>query len=267
MGVGGRTDSKSSSSNNTVTPTFGGGGGGGSGAYMFTGDNPTAAGAGGGGGAAVLNKPIYVTPGDTGSIIIGRGGTGGSESSSATPSTINGGDGRSTAIIFSDGSAFRPNVSLPGGKGGTFSATDYASTGGAAGGDGGGKGGNGRYTNGSASGNEESGGAGIVGAVTEAEGHAGTGGGSLGVGGRTDSKSSSSNNTVTPTFGGGGGGGDQQSSSYSLSGQDGADGYMLISFVEIDPSEIVAATSTASALTYTEPQLMNEYSKGVETIG
>lgn len=244
-----------------------GGGGGGSGAYMYRGNNPTAAGAGGGGGAAVLNKPIYVTPGDTGSIIIGRGGSGGNKSTSASSSVINGGDGRSTGLIFSDGSALRPNLSLPGGKGGTFSKTDYTSTGGAAGGDGGGKGGNGRYTNGSASGNEESGEAGIVGAVTEAEGRAGTGGGSLGVGGRTDSYQNASDNIVTPTFGGGGGGGDQQSSSYSLDGQDGADGYMLISFVEIDPSEIVPASSAASTLTYTEPQLMNEYSKGVESIG
>lgn len=89
----------------------------------------------------------------------------------------------------------------------------------------------------------------------------------MGVGGRTVSLQSGADNTVTPTFGGGGGGGDQPSSSYALDGQDGADGYMLISFVEIDPSEIVAATSTASTLTYTEPQLMNEYSKGVETIG
>lgn len=89
----------------------------------------------------------------------------------------------------------------------------------------------------------------------------------MGVGGKTDSFQGSADDTVEPTFGGGGGGGDQQSSNYSLGGQDGADGYMLISFVEIDPSEIAAATSTASTLTYTEPQLMNEYSKGVETIG
>lgn len=100
--------------------------------------------------------------------------------------------------------------------------------------------------------------------------YGGGGGGSLGNGGIQGRSLGSDDGEASPTFGGGGSGGNARQSNSSgqmNKGQNGANGYMLISFVEIDPSEIVAAVSTASALTYTETQLMAQYTKGVESLG
>ena len=255
-----------------VTACGGGGGGGGCLGDIYT--RPRGSGGGGGGGAAVFNRPVYVTPGDTASIIIGRGGSGG-QSSISTSVVKDGGDGRSTALIMGDATALRPTLSLPGGNGGSAGNGTKAAAGGAAGASGGGNGGNGYLYKDDRNTYARKGSDGIIGkggGVSEMnhQDYGGGGGGSLGNGGIQGRSLGSDEGEASPTFGGGGSGGNatQNNASGQMNkGQDGADGYMLISFVEIDPSEIVAATSTASALTYTEPQLMNEYSKGVETIG
>lgn len=249
-----------------VTACAGGGGGGGR--YGDTINGMRIGGSGGGGGMAIMNHPVSVTAGEQISIIIGRGGTAGDSSGSSISSVTSGGDGRSTALLRENDSPFSPAISLAGGKGGTFEEISggYESTGGAAGGAGGGAGGDGRNYNGSTNIYATNGAAGLIGEGGKADqNNYGGGGGSLGNGGGQGSSGSSYYPTITPTYGGGGAGGAPVNSSGQVrDAQEGADGYMLISFVEITEADIVPASSAAS---YTADTLMVAYKEGVESIG
>ncbi|WP_278898487.1 glycine-rich domain-containing protein [Roseburia hominis] len=248
-----------------VTACAGGGGGGGR--FGDTDDNTRIGGSGGGGGMAIMNHPVIVTAGEQLSIIVGRGGTAGRSSGSSISSVTSGGDGESTALTRENDSFSSPTISLAGGKGGTFAqvAGGYESNGGAAGGVGGGAGGDGRNYNGSTNIYAKNGSDGLIGKGGEADqNYYGGGGGSLGNGGG-GSDSSSYYPKINPTYGGGGGGGGPINSYGQVrNAQEGADGYMLISFVEITEADIVPASSVTS---YTETELMSAYREGVESIG
>ena len=235
-----------------------GAGGGGSGAAESQYADIQYGGGGGGGGQAISNYERFVSPGDVIQITVGQGGAGGINADADAPQNVgNGGDGRDTII--------GDFLTLKGGKGGTFGAISggYLGSGGAAGGTGGGAGGDGGDTNSSTSAtNGQNGSSGLFGTGGDANNDGGGGGGSIGKGGKIDSVN---NRQVSPTRGGGGAGAGRSSRNHnSRDGQSGADGYVRISAIRINESDY---TSTASALTYTEPQLMNEYSKGVESIG
>ena len=205
-----------------VSAAAGGGGGGGcnynSGGY----------GGGGGGGAAVFNRAIFVEPGERISITVGSGGVGGTYASSGTAKT--GADGGNT--IF--GSYF----TLLGGKGGTGASGTKGGNGGAAGGEGGGVGGT--YTETSTPQ------PGITGPVAPTDSgtyyHFG-GGGSLGTGGYFGRDI----DDTSPLNGGGGSGGNYNTGSdSSLNGQDGANGVVFITAVQITEKQANATSLPSS---------------------
>lgn len=187
----------------------GGGGGGGNGSDMLTGYISAGGGGGGGGGGAAIQKQRYtVTPGQTISITVGRGGTAGN----AGTSTVIG-----SLITLAGGSAgFSTVDSKQEGKGGISGGS-----GGGAGGDGGE--GNGTYfgskgkngTNGISPGGMAGTASVNTGGSVIGGGPGGGGGGSLGLGGNGgkggDSPSigtqTDGGNGSPGTQGGGGGGG------------------------------------------------------------
>ena len=174
----------------TAAGAGGGGGSGGWGRSDYKEHN--AGGGGGGGGAAVSLQKINKNVGTKINITIGKGGTGGTYSTSGFwyNDGSDGGAGGSTIV--------EGVITLPGGNAGGGS-TSNGGVGGAPGGSGGGYGGNGGpYTGKGYDGN-----AGILGAGGKTNGSnssGGGGGGSIGNGGSCDSSNSGVN-------GGGGAGG------------------------------------------------------------
>lgn len=227
-----------------VSAAAGGGGGGGcnynSGGY----------GGGGGGGAAVFNRAIFVEPGEQISITVGAGGAGGEYVGSGTGETgANGGN-----TIF--GSYF----TLLGGKGGTGASGTKGGNGGAAGGEGGGVGGT--YTDASTPQ------PGITGPVAPTDSgtyyHFG-GGGSLGTGGYLGQDI----DDTSPLNGGGGSGGNYATgSSSSRNGQDGANGVVFITAVQITEKQANATrlSSSTSVIKNIQRGVINSNSSGENTI-
>ena len=229
-----------------VSAAAGGGGGGGcnynSGGY----------GGGGGGGAAVFNRVIFAEPGERISITVGSGGAGGAYAGSGTAKA--GADGKNT--IF--GSYF----TLLGGKGGTGASGTIGGNGGAAGGEGGGVGGT--YTDTSTPQ------PGITGPVAPTDSgtyyHFG-GGGSLGTGGYFSTERDIGD--TSPLNGGGGSGGNYATgSSPSRSGQDGANGVVFITAVQITEKQANATSlpSSTGVIKNIQRGVISSYSSGTYEI-
>lgn len=227
-----------------VSAAAGGGGGGGcnygSGGY----------GGGGGGGAAVFNRAIFAESGEQISITVGSGGVGGTYASSGTAKT--GADGGNT--IF--GSYF----TLLGGKGGTGASETKGGNGGAAGGEGGGVGGT--YTNTST---PQPGITGPVAPTDSGAYHHFGGGGSLGTGGYLGQDI----DDTSPLNGGGGSGGNYNtSSSFSRNGQDGANGVVFITAVQITEKQANATRvpSSTGVIKNIQRGAISSYSSGTYKI-
>ena len=237
----------------------GGGGGGSAGRRnnpfsQYSNDNP-AGGAGGGGGGLSYKNNISVTPGETLTVQIGNGGSGGN---GPTSGGSNGGDtklmrGGTVLCHASGGSAGQWNstsggaggyrvvgdgggsggtggggASLYGNCGGGGGAGGYSGNGGSAGSSGsGGAGGGG--SNGSSSGANGGGGVGLLGQGSNGSGGPG-GGGSGGNNGSTSRYNGLSHNGLAGgNYGGGGGGGaNQPGSSISDAGRGGNGGMRII---------------------------------------
>ena len=229
-----------------------GGGGGGSGAMGGRYSGQKQDGSGGGGGEAVMNYEQFVTPGEIIEIHIGAGGAGGESSTDDDPNGTpgkSGNDGENTTV--------GNFLTLKGGKGGSVNAISggYEYVGGAAGGPGGGAGGN----------PDSDGAGGLIGSGGPESSGSGGGGGSLGTGGALSSNSMNDDQVIPKR--GGGGGGDHSGATYwaEREGQEGADGYVMISIVEITADMI--NSDTAVSASYTETELMSAYREGVESIG
>ena len=183
---------------------------------------------GGGGGDAVVDKEYTVTPQTMLTIIVGKGGLGGTFTGSTQPT--NGKDGEATVI--------GELVTLAGGKGGisVLSTDTSTDTGGKAGGTGGGKGGNGALANNKATDGENGivgkGGKGSTSTYSSASSGAG-GGGSLGdggIGGYYESRLGGPD--ATPgTKGAGGGGAAAKDGNMGDNGGNGGDGYAKITLI------------------------------------
>lgn len=193
---------------NSVKITAAGGGGGGG----FSDDEHQ--GTGGGGGAAILNSIHDVSAIASLTIVVGRGGRGGTEASSDNKSE----QGGTTSIA-------ELNITLIGGYGGKYAYTTSYNVGGAAGGTGGGAGGKTKSAG-------SNGIAGSGGTSNASEISGGGGGGSIGSGGDAAvwiNRTSTERHGATAGVRGGGGGGGAHTSNYGPAA--GGDGYVKLEFL------------------------------------
>jgi len=208
-------------------------GGGGAGSSLTTGTN----GAGGGGGA-YSKGTVAVTPGSTYIVTVGAGATPSTSSTTSTP----GGDswfGSTTTILAKGGSSVKQNSNTTGGAGGVASAcigtttfsggTGAVGTGSAAFGYGGG--------GGSSAGSAATGVNGVANVNTG--GTAPAGGGNGGNGG-----ASATPPGVTGSIPGGGGGGAHLNGGSSASGGNGANGQVIITYINVIPTITLGSNPT-----------------------
>lgn len=216
----------------TVACAVVGAGGGGAGAGATSGDN----GGGGGGGEASYEPQIDVTPGKSYLVIVGAGGAGGTQNTSGIAGTNSqwAGDGTSPAVIGHGGAGGIAGTATAGGVGGLggTGSTNLVT----------GRGGNG----GDGVPSTNSGGGGGAGGVSATNGFpggngsgstAGAGGGGTFPGGAGGN--GTSNAPGNPGVGPGGGGGAPLSTGSQKAGGAGADGEVVIQWVQNDPVTLV----------------------------
>ena len=219
---------------------FGYGGGGGGGAGYVTGGGTTGAGGGGGSGASIVTTTVPVIPGETLTITIGAGGTGGPNiSGTGSPGAVGGstivagslstltlpggtgGAGGTTGAGGAPGSAITSlaTVCSVGGTGGTYTNSGAAGTGSI------------RVVSGGAGGGTPPGGGGGGGGGS-CVGTGGTGGlGAVTVGG--GSTNANPGDAAAANSGAGGGGGGGAAGGAGGAGGNGGSGYLEIIIVPL----------------------------------